>query len=268
MNPARTLLLAAFSMAALACAAPAAAQWAWRDAAGHMVYSDLPPPSSVPARNIVRQPSAKPALRADAMPEAPNEAPAEAKAQPEPPRAAAPPRAPTYVEREIESRQRQQQLAAAEKKAADEDARKAQMAENCARLRAYQRALEGGFRVARLNAAGQRPAGLAPPPHRNPHPACLLGVDRQRPVNLDPVAVVQRIGRLAKLAEHADFEFAVRQLGHGVANPAGLDRRADGGARRQPQRLLEHPSRPQVDHADTQPGIVLSGPHKVPPRGA
>jgi type IV secretory pathway VirB10-like protein len=156
MNPAKTLLLAAFSMAALACAAPAAAQWAWRDAAGHMVYSDLPPPSSVPARNIVRQPSAKPALRADALPEAPTEAPAEAKAPPEPTRAAAPPRAPTYVEREIESRQRQQQLAAAEKKAADEDARKAQMAENCARLRAYQRALEGGFRVARLNAAGQQ----------------------------------------------------------------------------------------------------------------
>jgi len=156
MNPAKTLLLAALSAAALACAAPAAAQWAWRDAAGRMVYSDVPPPSSVPARDILRQPSATPAPRFDAMPEAQNETPPEAKAQPEPARAAAPPRTPTYVEREIESRRRQQQLAAAEKKAADEDARKAQIAENCQRLRAYQRALEGGFRVARLNAAGQQ----------------------------------------------------------------------------------------------------------------
>ncbi len=156
MNPAKMLLLAALSAAALACSAPAAAQWAWRDAAGRMVYSDLPPPSSVPARDIVRQPPAAPALRFDAMPEAQNETPAQAKAQPEPPRAAAQPRTPTYVEREIEWQRRQQQLAASEKKAADEDARKAQIAENCERLRAYQRALEGGFRVARLNAAGQQ----------------------------------------------------------------------------------------------------------------
>ena len=156
MNPAKTMLLAALSAAALACSAPAAAQWAWRDAAGRMVYSDVPPPGSVPARNIVHQPSAAPAPRTDALPEPQSEAPAEAKAQPEPQRAAAPPRAPTYVEREIESRKRQQQLAAAEKKAADEDARKAQIAENCDRLRAYQRALEGGYRVARVNAAGQQ----------------------------------------------------------------------------------------------------------------
>jgi hypothetical protein len=150
------LLLAALSTAALACAAPAAAQWAWRDATGRMVYSDVPPPSSVAARDIVRQPPAAPAPRTDALPEVPTEAPAEAKAPPEPTRAAAPPRTPTYVEREIELRRRQQQLAAAEKKTAEEEARKAQIAENCERLRAYQRALEGGFRVARLNAAGQQ----------------------------------------------------------------------------------------------------------------
>lgn len=156
MNPAKTMLLAALATAALVCSTPAAAQWAWRDAAGRMVYSDLPPPSSIPARDIVRQPAAAPAPRFDAAPEAQSEVPAEAKAQPEPQRTAAPPRTPTYVEREIESRRRQQQLAAAEKKAADEDGRKAQIAENCQRLRAYQRALEGGFRVARLNAAGQQ----------------------------------------------------------------------------------------------------------------
>jgi hypothetical protein len=60
------------------------------------------------------------------------------------------------ADREIEAKLRQQQLADAQKKAADEDARQAKIAENCERLRAYQRTLEGGFRIARVNAAGQK----------------------------------------------------------------------------------------------------------------
>ena len=38
-------------------AAPAAAQWAWKDDNGRVVYSDRPPPSAVKADRIVRQPS-------------------------------------------------------------------------------------------------------------------------------------------------------------------------------------------------------------------
>lgn len=43
---------------ALLCAAPfvAAAQWQWLDKDGRKVYSDRPPPSDVPAKNIVRTP--------------------------------------------------------------------------------------------------------------------------------------------------------------------------------------------------------------------
>lgn len=156
MNLAHTLLLAAVSAAALTCSMPAAAQWAWRDAAGKMVYSDQPPPKSIPARDIVRQPAAPPASRQRAGADTQGEFPAEAKAKAEPSRPPAPPAAPTVAEREIESKRRQQQLAEAEKKAADEEARQAQSAENCERLRAYQRALEGGHRVARVNAAGEK----------------------------------------------------------------------------------------------------------------
>jgi hypothetical protein len=158
MNLAQKLLLAAASAAALACSLPAAAQWAWRDSAGKMVYSDQPPPKSVPPKDIVRQPAPAPAAdgRMRASPVAPAEAAAQQKAQPSASGTAAPPRAPTIAEREIESRLRQQQLAEAEKKAADEEAQRKQMAENCERLRAYQRALEGGHRIARVGAAGEK----------------------------------------------------------------------------------------------------------------
>lgn len=153
MNLAHQLLLAAAAAAALACSMPASAQWAWRDDAGKMVYSDQPPPKSVPAKDIVRQPPAPPASRPRVTGGAPAEAGAEAKPAPA---AAAAPRPPTVAEREIESRRRQQQLAEADKKASEEEARQAQMAENCERLRAYQRALEGGHRIARINAAGEK----------------------------------------------------------------------------------------------------------------
>jgi len=146
MNLAHTLLLAA----ALACSMPAAAQWVWRDAAGKMVFSDQPPPKSVSSRDIVRQPG--PAPRRSAAPEATGDGAAATGTQAEAARTAAP----TVTEREIESRRRQQQLADAEKKEADEESRKALLAENCERLRGYLRALEGGFRVARIDAAGQQ----------------------------------------------------------------------------------------------------------------
>lgn len=140
MNLAKSVLLAV----ALVCSMPVAAQWAWRDATGKMVYSDQPPPKSVPSRDIVRQPG--PAPRRSAAPEAEADSATAAKA----------PAAPTVTEREIESRRRQQELAEAEKKAADDESRKAMVAENCERLRGYLRALEGGQRVARINAAGQQ----------------------------------------------------------------------------------------------------------------
>ena len=155
MKLAHEVLLAALAAASLACSMPAAAQWAWRDAGGKMVYSDQPPPKSVPAKDVVRQPAAAPATRPRVTSEAPPEAAAETKAT-TPAGGPAAPRSPTVAEREIESRRRQQQLAEAEKKAADEEALRKQTAENCERLRGYQRALEGGHRIARVSAAGDK----------------------------------------------------------------------------------------------------------------
>lgn len=151
------LLLIGGAIAALLATAPAAAQWAWRDAAGKMVYSDQAPPRSVPERSIVRRPD----LATEARYGAPAAGQTETEEVPKPAAAPAAPVAKasapkTLAEREIEARRRQQEQAEAQKKAADEEQRKAQLAENCERLRSYQRALDDGMRLARVNAAGER----------------------------------------------------------------------------------------------------------------
>jgi hypothetical protein len=151
------LLLIGSAIVALLLSGPAAAQWAWRNSSGAMVFSDRAPPKSVPEKDILRRPEATAAPRYDAVPQA--EAASDSKATAEVPKAAAAATAPapkTLAEREIESRQRQQQLAEAQKKADDEEQRKAKMSENCERLRSYQRALGEGMRIARVNSAGER----------------------------------------------------------------------------------------------------------------
>jgi hypothetical protein len=156
----KSYLAAGVAAAALLWSAASPAQWAWRDGDGRMVFSDQPPPKTVPAKDIVRQPPATPRsqrlvtdLPTDAVP---TDAATDAKPQAAPSAPAARPAAPTVTDREIESRRRQIETADAEKKAADEANQKAKTAENCDRLRAYQRALDGGFRVARVNAQGQQ----------------------------------------------------------------------------------------------------------------
>jgi hypothetical protein len=126
----------------LLLALPAAAQWAWRDVNGRVVYSDRAPPSDVKPDQIVRQP-AQPGVLSAPLPSTQGERPA----------AAAPK---TLAERELESRKRQQEQAEAAKLAADEQARKQQLAQECTRARGYLRALEDGIRVTRTDAQGNR----------------------------------------------------------------------------------------------------------------
>jgi hypothetical protein len=156
MSAAHMFKLAAGAALALALATPVAAQWAWRDAAGKMVFSDQPPPPSVGEKNIVRRPA--PAAAAPSHIESPPalEQPGdEAKPAAAPPSPARQTASPSVADRELASRVRQQQLAEAQKKAAEDEARRAQIAENCERLRSYQRALDEGLRIARVNAAGE-----------------------------------------------------------------------------------------------------------------
>jgi len=150
------LLLTLAAGAALAVSLAAEAQWAWRDAGGRMVYSDQPPPKSIPPKDIVRQPMAPAGPQYTPAPDSRDDAPAGAKPAAEPAKPPAKAAAPSLAEREMQSRQRQQQLAEAQKKSAEEATRQAQQADNCARLKSYLRALDDGHRVGRINAAGER----------------------------------------------------------------------------------------------------------------
>ena len=131
----------------------AAAQWAWKEDSGRVVYSDRPPPPSIRSSQILRQPMG--AVPEPAQPVAaanPGEKPAAASAQ-----TASTPSAPKSIaERDMEFRKRQQERADAERKAQEEQQKSAAKAADCERTRGYLRSLEDGVRISRTDAAGNR----------------------------------------------------------------------------------------------------------------
>jgi uncharacterized protein DUF4124 len=151
------LALSAVALLGLTAAAPAAAQWAWKDDNGRVVYSDRPPPSSIKADKIVRQPASSQtvlppsasASSASAGDDSPKPAPATRTA-------GTPSTQKSTAEQEMEFRKRQQERADAEKKANEEQARNAAKASDCERSKGYLRALEEGQRVVRTDTAGNR----------------------------------------------------------------------------------------------------------------
>lgn len=160
----RAALLTALALA-MAAAAPAFAQWAWKDGSGRMVYSDNPPPSSVKQGQIVHQPTtlvplttpggpgdaAAPAPGGDAVKEAKFGPAAAANAAP-----AATVGPKTIADQELEFRKRRQEQEQAEKKQAEQLARSSQQAQECERTRGYIRSLESGMRISRTTSEGSR----------------------------------------------------------------------------------------------------------------
>jgi len=132
------------AVALLASGTAAQAQWAWKDANGRPVYSDQPPPVSVPAGRIFKAPrSQMPDLRRE--PDAPAAAPGPA------------PKAPaTLAERNAANEQRRAGAAEQAVRQADETKAKAARAASCDSARSNQRALDGGTRIARFNDKGER----------------------------------------------------------------------------------------------------------------
>ncbi|KRB91456.1 DUF4124 domain-containing protein [Noviherbaspirillum sp. Root189] len=120
-------------------AGAAHAQYVWLDDKGVKQFSDMPPPSSIPASRILKQPgSSTPAA-------APAEAVAsEAKSQM------------TTAEKNAEFRKRQTERAEKEKKAAEEAKIASEKARNCERAQEYHRALESGERISRTDKNGER----------------------------------------------------------------------------------------------------------------
>jgi hypothetical protein len=121
-----------------ALAAGAQAQWVWRDAAGQIHASDLPPPRGTPDKNIVQRPAAQ------------------ARVATPPPAAASAAASATGVDAALEARRKKaadDQLA--QRKLQDEK-NAAVRAENCQRARDQMRGLESGQRMQRTLPNGER----------------------------------------------------------------------------------------------------------------
>lgn len=126
------------------------AQWQWVDGTGRKVFSDTPPPASVPEKNILKSPGG---LR---------QAPAPAPAAPAAENAAAPASAPAAApqisgrDEELETRKKQVEDAEQARRKAEEQRVAKGRAESCERARKAKSVMESGTRLATTNAKGER----------------------------------------------------------------------------------------------------------------
>ena len=128
-------------------AAPAHAQWMWKDEGGHVIASDMPPPTGTPASRIMKSPRTRPGP-SPAVAASSAEAPKGDAAKAEGPK--------TVADQELEFKKREKERAEAAKKS-DDDASKAQaMKENCTTVRGNLAGLQAGGRTSRVNERGER----------------------------------------------------------------------------------------------------------------
>lgn len=136
-----------------ACALPlsASAQWQWVDNSGKKVFSDQPPPTDIPEKNILRRAGPSPSARAPAPVTPAAEASSETAAAPKP----APPK-PTGVDKELEEKTKKAEAEQKAKEAAETAKVAKAKAENCARAREGKATIDSGIRLAKVNAKGER----------------------------------------------------------------------------------------------------------------
>jgi hypothetical protein len=132
----------------LLLAASAQAQWKWRDAKGHVQYSDMPPPAGTPDKDILQRPQA--ATRSITI--VPAGQPTVSAASAPTPAASAP----TRAEQDAAARKKQEQDSQ-EAKRKEEERRVVEIRrENCSRAQSQMRDLQSGQRITRTNEQGER----------------------------------------------------------------------------------------------------------------
>jgi type IV secretory pathway VirB10-like protein len=145
----RPLAVALLLALATLLAAPAHAQWKWRDKSGQVNVSDRPPPRDVPDKDILARPIPPDARKAVAA--VTGGAPASAPVVSAPPLPDKP-----AVDRELEARKRAADQEASAKAKADEARLADKRADNCRRARSHLASLDSGQRIARVNDKGER----------------------------------------------------------------------------------------------------------------
>lgn len=140
----RTFVLAAMGVFCVV----AHAQWQWVDNAGRKVFSDQPPPTDIPAKNILKQPRNAPAPAVATPVAAPSGTASAAVA------AAAPPL--SKDDRELLDKKKKAEAQAAAKLKEEADLQARTKATNCENAKANQALLDSGVRIAVTNAKGER----------------------------------------------------------------------------------------------------------------
>jgi type IV secretory pathway VirB10-like protein len=137
----------------------ATAQYMWLDASGRKVFSDQPPPASVPAKRILQQPSraaaSAPVATVDEKAAAEGDAEAgkpAAKAKP----ATAPASQNANKDKDLETAKKKIDDEAAAKKKEEQDVRDKAKADNCVRAKQAKTTLDSGVRLNQFNAKGER----------------------------------------------------------------------------------------------------------------
>ncbi len=123
------------------------AQYLWLNEKGAKVYSDRPPPASVPTKNILKSPAAlrRAVEEGSETPVATGET-----------ATAAPKGPPTLADRNAESRKRAAEKAELEQKNVLSEAQKTAKKLNCDNARNYKRILESGERIGTMEQNGER----------------------------------------------------------------------------------------------------------------
>ncbi|MEO7116453.1 MAG: DUF4124 domain-containing protein [Caldimonas sp.] len=131
---------------------PAQAQWKWRDKAGHVQYSDLPPPVGTPDQDILIKPT--PGSRhSGPVPNAPVSIVSSGNAASA---AASGALVPRTGDSDLEAARKKAEAETAAKSKAEEQRIAGLKADNCARAKTQLTTLESGIRLARANAKGER----------------------------------------------------------------------------------------------------------------
>jgi hypothetical protein len=145
----KTLILA---LASSSFALTAIAQWQWIDKDGHKVFSDRPPSTEIPQKNILKQPhrggaAAQPASDAAATAQTPAaSAPVGKSSAPKL----------TGKDAELEARKKQAEEQEMVKKKAEEETQAKARAESCERAQKGLATMQSGVRLSTTNAKGER----------------------------------------------------------------------------------------------------------------
>lgn len=144
-QPARRFRCLSVLMLSLSFASTAFAQHVWKDEKGVRQYSDRPPPASVPISRIIKTPGLV-QHEAPTAPDADRNAAGEKEdAKP-----------PSLAERNAEYQRRRAEQQEKEKKLTEESRQAAARSRACANARSYQKMLDSGERISRLDANGER----------------------------------------------------------------------------------------------------------------